>query len=176
MKLTVLLAGASLVLATSPALAQLAGSGNLVNTQATQPNWPGVNHQSTTMVAGGGGTRGVVYNVNGGDLAPGVQKNNIIADPDAVSGHTKARSAGAWAEVGPQSGGLSKGATVRVDAASSLGAGPSNVYRSVDLNTPSRASGLVAQTPGGGNPSTGNLGGGNLAGNSLVSNAAGKLN
>ena len=174
MKLTVLFAGAALVVASSPALAQLAGSGNLISTQAQQPGWPGNNHQSTTMVAGGGGTRGVLYNVNGGDLAPGVQQSDIRPDPGAVSGHTKDRSLGGWVEAGAQSGGLGNGATVRTDVSNNLGAGPTDTYRSVDVNTPSAASGTGGKL-GNGNLAGGNLGGGNLAGSSLVSIASGKL-
>ena len=174
MKLTILFAGAALMLASSPALAQLAGSGNLVSTQAQQPTWPGVSHQSTTMVAGGGGTRGALYNVNGGDVAPGVQQSNIVADPGAVSSHSKDRSAGAWVEAGAQSGGLGHGATVRSDVSNNLGAGPTDTYRSADVNTPAAASGTAGKL-GNGNVSTGNLGGGNLAGSSLVSNATSKL-
>ncbi len=180
MKLTIAFAGAALVLASSPAFAQLAGSGNLLATQSAQPNWPGINHQSTTQAAAGGGTRGVLYNVNGGDLAPGLQKSDIRPVPGAVSSHTQNRSVGAWAEVGPQSGGLGNGVTVRGNVDNSLGAGPANVYRGVEVNAPSQAGGVISKSPGGGNPSTGtltggNLGGGNLAGNSLVSNATGKL-
>ena len=183
MKLTVAFAGAALILASGPAFAQLAGSGNLLGTQGTQPNWPGVNHQSTTQAAAGGGTRGVLYNVNGGDLAPGLQKSNIRPVPGAVSSNTQNRSVGAWVEVGPQSGGVGKGATVRANVDNSLGAGPTNVYRGIDVNAPSQAGGVIGKAPGGGNPSSGTVtnlagngvGGGNLAGNSLVSNATGKL-
>lgn len=180
MKLTVVFAGAALALASAPAFAQLAGSGNLLSTQGSQPNWPGVNHQSTSQVAAGGGTRGVLYNVDGGDLAPGLQKSDIKPVPGAVSNNTKNRSVGAWAEVGPQSGGLGNGATVRANIDNNLGAGPNNTYRSIDVNTPSQAGGVISKTPGGGNPSTGNvtggtLGGGNLAGNGLVSNVTSKL-
>lgn len=175
MKLTLLSAAAVLALAATPAFAQLAGSGNLISTQSTQPTWPGVNHQSTTMIAAGGGTRGVLYNVNGGDIAPGVNQSNIVPDPNAVSSHTQSRSVGSWVEVGAQSGGLGNGATVRADVSNGLGTGPTDTYRGVNVNTPSAASGVVSTATNGGNPSTGNLGGGNLAGSALASNLTGKL-
>jgi len=174
MRLTVLFAGAALVLAASPALAQLAGAGNLVNTQGQQPTWPGNNHQSTTMIAGGGGTRGVLYNVNGGDLAPGLQQSDIKPDPSAISSRTKDRSVGAWVEAGPQNGGVGNGATVRTNVSNNLGAGPSSTYRSVDLNLPSAAGGAVGKAAGG-NLAGGNLGGGNLAGGNLANAVTSKL-
>ena len=167
MKLTTVTLSAAIALAaaaSTPALAQLAGSGNLVGTEGTQPKWPGVSgHQSTTMVNGGGGTRGVITGVNGGDAAPGVKNDQLIIVPKQVRNNTQDRSAGGWVEVGQQTGGLNKGLTVRSDVANSAGTGPKDTYRSVDVNTPKGAGAL-----GGGN-----LGGGNATG--LLGSATGKL-
>ncbi len=162
MKLTIVTLSAALALtaaATTPALAQLAGSGNLVGTQGAQPKWPGISgHQSTTMVNGGGGTRGVITGVNGGDAAPGVKNDQFILAPKQVRNSTPDRSAGGWVEVGQQTGGLNKGLTVRSDFSNGAGSGPKDTYRSVDVNTPKGA---------------GALGGGNTAG--LLSSTTGKL-
>ena len=115
------------------------------------------------MVNGGGGTRGVITGVNGGDAAPGVKNDQLIIVPKQVRNNTQDRSAGGWVEVGQQTGGLNKGLTVRSDVANSAGTGPKDTYRSVDVNTPKGAGAL-----GGGN-----LGGGNATG--LLGSATGKL-
>ena len=155
MKLSIFAAGVALAMATTPAMAQLAGSGNLVSTAGQQPGWPGVAHQSTTMVNAGGGTGGAVVGANGGDLAPGVNKTQWLIPPSTVSKNTPARSAGGWVEVGPHNGGVGNGAVVRGDVANNLGTVPSNSYRSVDVNLPAGgaaganpASGLITTATG----------------------------
>ena len=171
MRLTLVTLSAAVALASTPALAQLAGSGNLVGTQGKQPAWPGISgHQSTTMVNAGGGNRGVITGVNGGDLAPGVQNDQLIVVPKQVRDNTQNRSAGGWVEVGQQTGGVNKGITLRSDVANNLGSGPKDTYRSADVNTPR----------GAGNLGAGNLGGagganGGKAVTGLLGGAAGNL-
>ena len=140
MKLSILSAGAALALAaTAPAYAQLAGAGNLVTTGAapgTGPSDPA--HQSTTMVNAGGGTRGVILGANGGDLAPGVASNKILATPKTVAGSAQPRSGAAYAQVGAQNGVTARGA-----ASNNLGVGPASAYRSVDLHLPTGSTGAA---------------------------------
>jgi hypothetical protein len=162
--------GVLLALAATPAMAQLAGSGNLINTSPSPPTGPSSSHQSTTIVSGGGGTRGVIYGVNGGDLAPGVNTSNLVVDPSQVRNKTANRSVGAYVEAGgAQSNGgqVTNGVTVRAAVSNGLGAGPTSVYRSADLNVP----GNVGSAAG-----AGNLAGlGNTAGSGTVKNLTGNL-
>lgn len=156
MRLILLTAGAALALASTPAMAQLAGAGNLVSTSASPPTGASApNHQSTTMVAAGGGTRGAIYGVSGGDALPGVDKGDIIAAPGAVGSNTKNRSAAAYVQLGAQNG-----VTARAAANNSLGAGPNGTFRSADVNTGSLGSAT---------------GSGNAAGGNALSNVTGRL-
>lgn len=138
MKLSVLITGAALALAaTVPAQAQLAGAGNLLSTGAAPPTGPSApNHQSTTMVNAGGSTRGVIAGVNGGDLAPGVVNNKIIATPKAAAGSVAPRSAATYVQLGAQNG-----VTARAAVSNNLGVGPTSAYRSVDVHLPAGANG-----------------------------------
>jgi len=141
MRLTILAAGAALTLASAPAYAQLANSGNLLTTTGQQPNFPGVPHQSSTMVNAAGGTRGEIVGVNGGDLAPGVQASKAEVLPAQARSSTPSRSAGAYVQVAGQPGGPSNGALARVAVTSNLGAGPSQTYREAGVHTPATAGG-----------------------------------
>jgi len=144
MKLAIVTTGVALALAATPALAQLAGAGNLVSTSASPPS--GVsnpNHQSTTMVNGGGGTRGVLYGVNGGDLAPKAKTSNLIVAPAQVRSNTQDRSVGFWAEAGANQGSVTQNPTVRANVDNGLGAGPNTTFRRVDLNVPTGNAGAL---------------------------------
>ncbi len=136
MKLNMISAAAILALASTPAMAQLAGAGNLATTSGQQPNWPGVAHQSTTIVGAGGGTRGVIVSANGGNAAPGVSQSKIIPTPAEVSSRTPNRSAGAYVQTGAQKGGAANGALGRVAVTNNLGAQSSQTYREVGVHTP----------------------------------------
>lgn len=165
MKLTMVTIGGLLALAATPAMAQLAGSGNLVSTAAQPPTGASSSHQSTTIVNAGGGNRGVLYGVNGGDLAPNVKTSNIVPTPSPVSANTPTKSAAFYVETGAHQGTVTQNPTVRVAVTNSLGAGPTSVYRSVDVNVPSS----VSNAAGGAGNLTGSSG--NLAGVGSGSNA-----
>ena len=137
MRLTTLSVGAVLILASAPAYAQLANSGSLLTTGAQPTTGPAGSaaHQSATMAAVGGGTRGGIASVNGGDLAPGVNKGIVKGAPSQVGSNTPPRAAGAYVQaVGPNSNAGAAG--VRVDVANGLGAGPGQTYRDVTINAP----------------------------------------
>jgi hypothetical protein len=174
--------GGLLALAATPAMAQLAGSGNLVSTSPSPPTGASSSHQSTTMVSAGGGTRGVIYGVSGGDLAPGVNKSNLLVVPQPVASNTSNRSAAAYVETGANQGTVTQNPTVRVAVSNGLGAGPTSTFRSVDVHVPSSVSNAAGGASGAGNltGSAGNLssvGNGASAGTvkSLAGNVTGNL-
>ena len=135
MRYIVLSASVAVALASTPAFAQLAGAGNLLNTNASTPKGASSPHQSSTMVAAGGGTRGAIVSANGGDLAPGVNQENITPAPKTVGSNTPSRAAGGYVQAyGPNSNAGTAG--VRVDLANNLGAGPSTTYRDAVVNAP----------------------------------------
>ena len=142
-------AAATLVLASTPAFAQLAGSGNLVSTAASPPTGPGSPHQSTTMVNGAAGSRVVLAGVNGGDLAPGVKTDKMIILPGQARSATPAKTVGGWVEVGAAKGSVTQAPTVRANVDNGLGTGPSNTFRSVDLNLPTGGNGAGKAAAGG---------------------------
>ena len=135
MRLTILTAGAALVLASAPAYAQLANSGNLLTTTAQQPSFPGAPHQSSTMVNVATGTRGTIVGVDGGDLAPGVKTNQAMRGNSTVSSATPSKSVGAYVQAAGQPGGAGNGAAAAVAATNNLGAGPVQTYRAAGVNT-----------------------------------------
>ena len=138
MRFFVLSASAAIALAAAPAFAQLAGSGNLLTTNSQPQKGPSSPHQSATLAAAGGGTRGAIASVNGGDLAPSIAQSSIIPAPKSVGSNTPSRSAGAYVMAyGPGSGPGSAGA--RVGLANGLGQGPANTYRDVNVNAPTQS-------------------------------------
>ncbi len=143
MKLTILSVGGALVLASAPAYAQLANSGNLLTTTGQQPSFPGVAHQSSSVTGVAAGTRGVIVSANGGDLAPGVQANKTLIVPAKASSATPDRSVGAYVQAAGQPGGATNGALARVALTNNLGAGPVQTYREVGLHTPSATGGAL---------------------------------
>lgn len=156
MKLTMVTIGGLLALASSPAMAQLAGSGNLVSTSPSPPTGASSSHQSTTMINGGATQRAVLYGVNGGDLAPNVNTSNLILVPKQTSSQLPKKGVGFYVEAGANKGSLTQNPTLRASVSNNTGAGPSSTFRSVDVNVPSS----VSKATGG----TGNLTGGNLTG------------
>jgi hypothetical protein len=139
MRFIVLTASVAVALASTPAFAQLAGAGNLVGTNSAAPTGPSSPHQSSTMVAAGGGTRGAIVAANGGDLLPGAAKGSTVPAPKSVSSNTPSKAAGGYVQAfGPNSHAGTAGA--RIDVANGLGSGPSNTYRDVTVN----ASGVSA--------------------------------
>ncbi len=142
-------AAATLALASTPAFAQLAGSGNLISTSATPPAGPNSPHQSTTMVNGGGGTRGVLAGVNGGDAAPGVKTSKLVVLPAGVRNQTADRSVGGWVEAGASKGSVTQQPTVRTHVDNNLGAGPNSTSRTLDLNLPTGGNGAGKAAAGG---------------------------
>lgn len=180
MKVTIVTATLALALASTPAFAQLAGSGNLISTAAKPPSGPSnPNHQSTTMVNGGVSTRGVLYGVNGGDAAPNVKTDNLIITPSQVRNATPDRSAGFWVETGAGKGSVTQNPTLRANVSNNLGAGPNSTFRSADVNVPNTGAGggALGKNVTGGNLGkslgAGNLGAGNL-GNGLTGKLTGK--
>ncbi len=135
MRLTTLSLGAALVLASAPAYAQLANSGNLLTTTGAQPNNPGIAHQSSSMVNVATGTRGTIVGVDGGDLAPSVKTGRGMVMPAQASSATPNRSVGAYVQGAGQPGGATNGALARVAVTNNLGAGPVQTYREVGANT-----------------------------------------
>jgi hypothetical protein len=166
MKLTMVTLGFGLALAATPALAQLAGSGNLVSTASSPPTGPSSPHQSTTMVNGGVGKRAVIYGVNGGDLAPGVNTSDAVVTPSQVSNNVSTKkSAGFWVETGADKGSVTQNPTVRANISNNTGAGPSSTFRSADVNVPNSASSLAGGNLAGVASTSGSGVGKNLTGN-----------
>ena len=142
-------AAATLALASTPAFAQLAGSGNLVSTAASPPSGASSPHQSTTMVNGAAGSRVVLAGVNGGDAAPGVKTDKMIVLPGQARSATPAKTVGGWVEVGAAKGSVTQAPTVRAHVDNGLGAGPNTTFRSVDLNLPTTGNAAGKNATGG---------------------------
>ena len=140
---------ATLALASTPAFAQLAGSGNLVSTAASPPTGASSPHQSTTMVNGAAGSRVVLAGVNGGDAAPGVKTSKMIVLPGQARSATPAKTVGGWVEVGAAKGSVTQAPTVRAHVDNGAGVGPGTTFRSVDLNLPTTGA-ATGKNAGGG--------------------------
>ena len=153
--------GAILALASTPAFAQLAGSGNLVSTAASPPSGASSPHQSTTMVNGAAGSRVVLAGVNGGDAAPGVKTSKMVVLPGQARSATPAKTVGGWVEVGAAKGSVTQAPTVRAHVDNGLGTGPGSTYRGVTVNVPTSASALGGTGAG----AAGKSGSGALASN-----------